>query len=64
MPSVSDSVAGTLPPTVPGTSGKKSGAMPTPGPLNSTQLRLPSPVAGAPGGVGRPEHEEQPLRHP
>ena len=51
VPSVSASVAGTLPPTVPGTVGKKSGSRPTPFPLNSIQLRLPKPFAGAPAAV-------------
>ena len=51
VPSVSDSVAGTVPPTSPGTCGKKSGSMPTPRPLNSIQFRLPKLFAGAPVAV-------------
>ena len=50
-PSVNDSVAGTVPPTVPGTSGKNPGSMPTPLPLNSTQLMLPRVAVGAPAPV-------------
>ena len=36
------------------------GSTPAPGPVNSTQLRLPKPVVGPAGD--RPEHQVQPLR--